>query len=339
MKYDEHTSSSAPTIFLDNIYYYSSEAAASVSPYCITEVTHLGIEAETASAINLSIGKTAEQEMTIEIESADADPVDLLIVNNSSGPITGSPAVSSTTDSGDGKLSVTLTWSSTPPDEIELNMLWSKASTPGNWQLSGSNITVQFEDTCDDIGTPGSGGGSGGGGTTSEPEFPLDFENGETLVAFDGGAAATNVSNPDTNGNTSANVLQFNKVVGSAWYSGVVFDDALRTTPLIDIANGTVFTVKVWSPNAGINMRFQLEGGIVDPTSPTGSDFPSYEVFQTINTANQWIELTFDFSTQVNGSEEYTRFSFFPDFDTNNQNPVSVEAIYYIDDITQSSAN
>jgi hypothetical protein len=118
--------------------------------------------------------------------------------------------------------------------------------------------------------------------------------------------------------------------VGSAWYSGVVFDETTRTSPLIDLTEGTVFTVKIWSPKAGIQVRFQLEGGVPDPATT-----PAYEVFQTINTANEWVTLTFDFTSQVDPQAQYEKFSLFPDFDVNNQNPVTVEAIYYIDDITQ----
>ena len=171
--------------------------------------------------------------------------------------------------------------------------------------------------------TTGGGGGGGGGGT--EPSLPLDFENGETMIAFDNGATAMNADNPDMNGNTSAKVLQFNKVVGSAWYSGVVFDESSRTTPIIDLANGSVFKIKIWSPNAGITVRFQLEGGAA----------PAYEVFQTLNTANEWVTLTFDFTSQVNAADTYPRFSIFPDFDPSNTADIAVESIYYIDDITQ----
>ena len=162
--------------------------------------------------------------------------------------------------------------------------------------------------------------------STGEPSLPLDFEDGvNPVIAFDGGATAAVIDNTDGGTNTSAKILQFNKVVGSAWYSGIVFDEALRTTPLIDLSNGTVFTVKMWSPTAGISVRFQLEGGAA----------PAYEVFQTIPNANEWVTLTFDFTSQVNTADTYPRFSLFPDFDPSNQDPVSVEAIYYIDDITQ----
>ncbi len=161
---------------------------------------------------------------------------------------------------------------------------------------------------------------------SGEPELPLTFEDGvNPVIPFDNGATAAVIDNPDMNSNPSAKVLEFVKVVGSAWYSGVVYDDNLSSSPLIDLSEGTVFTVKVWSPNAGIDIRFQLEGGAA----------PAYEVFQTISDANQWVTLTFDFTSQVNASDTYPRFSLFPDFDPTNQNPVSVEAIYYIDDITQ----
>ena len=162
--------------------------------------------------------------------------------------------------------------------------------------------------------------------TTGEPSLPLDFEDGfNPVIPFDGGATAAVINNTVGGTNTSSKILQFNKVVGSAWYSGVVFDDELRTTPLIDLSNGTIFTVKMWSPTAGVNVRLQLEGGAA----------PAYEAFQTIPTANEWVTLTFDFTSQVNTADTYPKFALFPDFDFGNQVPVSVEAIYYIDDISQ----
>jgi hypothetical protein len=159
-----------------------------------------------------------------------------------------------------------------------------------------------------------------------EPTLPLTFEDGVLpFIAFDGGATAAVIDNPDMAGNTSAKVLEFKKVVGSEWYSGVVFDESLRATPLFDLANGTIVTFKIWSPKAGVTLRCQLEGGAA----------PAYEVFQTIDTANEWITMTFDFTSQVNSTDTYPRIAIFPDFDTSNQNPVAEEAIYYIDDITQ----
>ncbi len=163
----------------------------------------------------------------------------------------------------------------------------------------------------------------GGGGGVS---LPLSFEDGfNPMIAFDGGASCAVVDNPDSNGNSSAKVLEFNKVVGAAWYSGVVFDENLNGDPLIDLSNGTVFTLKFWSPKAGINVRFQLEGGTA----------PAYESFVVVDEVNQWVDLVFDFTGVALESDTYPRFAFFPDFDTGNQNPVEEGVIYYIDDISQ----
>ncbi len=490
LKFDGTKGTTPSNIWLDNIYFYKeSGGGGTTSEYCETVVTHFGIAAETASAVKLTIANLDEQSMKVTVESADSDPVDVLVVNNLNGPITGSPAVSAVDDSEAGKLSVTLTWAETPPTDVELNVLWSKVSNPGNWQLSETNISVPFNATCSGSGggggtidteptaaapappsrdaanvisifsdaytdvplsnidpdwgqstdativdiagnstlsyanfnyqgmeldgsqdisgmeylhvdmwtadatvvemTPINASGSptenlvsltpitagqwnsydiplseftssgmslneivqlkfdgqkgttpsniwldniyfykeGDGGGTVASAFPIDFEDGSVLSgAFDGGANGANVENPDKSGiNTSSKVYQFNKVVNSAWYSGMynIFDQN------IDLTKGTTFTLKIWSPTAGINVRFQLEkeGGDGDPVT--------YQVDQAVSQANTWEELTFDFSSVVNTADGYDKIVIFPDYDESNQNPVSTEATYYIDDITQ----
>lgn len=143
------------------------------SPFCAETVTHLGIPAEAASAIKLSIFNTGELTMRVEIESANDDPVDVLIVNNIGGPITGSPAVSAV-DTMNGVLGVTLTWTGTPPADVDLNVLWSKESFGGNWQLSDMSTTVPFAGICD-----GDGGGGG-----EELLTNGDFQNMDTAPWF-----------------------------------------------------------------------------------------------------------------------------------------------------------
>ncbi len=160
------------------------------------------------------------------------------------------------------------------------------------------------------------------------PVTLFDFEGGEVFTgSFDGGAYGVNANNPDMSGiNTSAKVYQFYKVVGAAWYSGMFHIYGSD----IDLSQGTTFKIKIWSPNANINIRFQLEkeGG--------GGTPPTYQVDQTLTQANTWVELTFDFSsTALNPSDGYDKIVIFPDFDAGNQVPVATEAIYYIDDILQ----
>ncbi len=70
-------------------------------------------------------------------------------------------------------------------------------------------------------------------------------------------------------------------------------------------------------------MRLEQEPGVIDP--------PAYEIFQTLGNANEWVTLTFDFSSQAMSSYAYTRLVLNTDWDTD---PAGGET-YYIDDITQ----
>ncbi len=170
---------------------------------------------------------------------------------------------------------------------------------------------------------------SGGGGGGSKPEsFPINFEDDLALEgAFDNGATGSVETNPDQSGiNTSSKVYQFTKVVGSAWYSGAfnVFSADF------DPADGDLFKLKIWSPNAGINVRFQLE--------KEGNQGPivTYSVDETLATANTWVEMSFDFSaTGLDLADGYDKIVIQPDYDESNMVDVSTQAIYYIDDITQ----
>ena len=115
------------------------------SPYCGTSVTHFG--GDPNSEILLTIANLDATSMYVEIESANgSDPVDLLIVNNGSGA-----AISAEDFSVAGKIRRTLTWASGAPTTVDLNLLWSTQSFGGNWQLSQSDITINFADTCPTI--------------------------------------------------------------------------------------------------------------------------------------------------------------------------------------------
>ena len=115
--------------------------------FCGAETLHFG--GDPGSVILLTITNTGANSMVVEVESADADPVDFLLVNGGSGA-----AISAEDFSVPGKISRTLTWADTPPDEVVLNVLWSKASFPGNWQLSQGDITVDFAFDCNAANIP-----------------------------------------------------------------------------------------------------------------------------------------------------------------------------------------
>ncbi|MEO1262712.1 MAG: hypothetical protein AAFZ15_28150 [Bacteroidota bacterium] len=112
--------------------------------FCNAYVQHLGIPTEVATAIFLTITNVDANTMKVEIESADADPVDFLLVTNGSGAV-----ISAEDTSVPGKISRTLTWAA-PPAEVTLNVLWSKVSFPGNWQVSPSDFQVDFATVCAD---------------------------------------------------------------------------------------------------------------------------------------------------------------------------------------------
>ena len=163
----------------------------------------------------------------------------------------------------------------------------------------------------------------GGGGGTGTALF--DFEDGvNSFNAFEG-AAVANIPNPQSSGeNTSSRVMELVKPSGVPFYAGVNSDQTLGA-PIIDLSDGMIFNVKVWSPKANINVRMRLEQepGVEEP--------PAYEVFQTLATANDWVTLTFDFSSQATSSSTYTRLVLNTDWDTD---PAGGET-YYIDDIEQ----
>ena len=155
----------------------------------------------------------------------------------------------------------------------------------------------------------------------------LDFEDGVNMIPFQNGATSENITNPhNTTGNTSSKVLKFTKVVGCEWYSGVAYVTP-PASPIVDLSKGAVFSVKIWSPKAGINVRLSIEDG--NGTPPDAGDI------KVLTKANEWVTLTYDLTSKVGSSTKFAKVVVFPDFDASNQVPVATEAVYYIDDIKQ----
>ena len=112
--------------------------------YCGTQVTHFNIEAEVASAIDLTISNVDANTVEVSAVSSNDDVLDLLIV----GAQTDVAGVSATTIT-DGKASLTLTWADGAPASTSFEVLWSKASSPGNWMLRQSDLpTINTADAC-----------------------------------------------------------------------------------------------------------------------------------------------------------------------------------------------
>ncbi len=160
------------------------------------------------------------------------------------------------------------------------------------------------------------------------PALPIDFES--TILDYNPlgfeGATASIASNPDSSGNSSANVLQVYKASDAQDWGGMFI---LLDAP-IDFSSTTTFKVKVWSPFVGSRMVLKIEN------SADGSIKSEVEALTTV--ASQWEELTFDISLSVTEEKgvfstlnSYDKLVLFPNYGSGN------DETYYFDDIILSN--
>jgi beta-glucanase (GH16 family) len=111
-----------------------------------------------------------------------------------------------------------------------------------------------------------------------------------TLNGFDG-ANAQVIANPNMSGeNTTSNVVEFIKTLGSNGNAGVFWD----RSSAIDLSVNNKLSLKTWSPETGVVVRLKLEN------SADGSEF--YLVDASTSVSDAWETLTYDFS----GAPAYT---------------------------------
>jgi PKD repeat protein len=162
---------------------------------------------------------------------------------------------------------------------------------------------------------------------SQEPEIPMpatkkitdlkiDHETDVTWELF-GGSAVEIIDNPDKTGlNTSNKVLKLTH--GDQTWAGIVTE----LGGLLDFTGKTKLKVKLWAPAVG-TLKFKIEAG--------GGN-PSQEIDLNVATANEWVELVWDLSTDINGnpveSDKYSRLVLFPGWDTTSAD------IFYVDEIT-----
>ena len=144
-------------IYLDNIYFYNDGSTdtgggGDTTTYCETEVTHFNIEAETASAIKLTIVNSGDDKITVSGEGVNS-PIDLLFV--------GAPAAggtSSSTTITNGVASFDITWAEgAMPATTTFELLWSTEASGGNWMVKPGTGTDALGniDTSNVCGTAG----------------------------------------------------------------------------------------------------------------------------------------------------------------------------------------
>ena len=153
--------------------------------------------------------------------------------------------------------------------------------------------------------------------------LPIDFEYPFALSSFDGGDISI-VDNPDTNGNSSANVAQLIKDAGQTWAGSKITVD----TPF-EITESITVTAKVWSPRAGLNLLMKFEDAVPWPDTKATA-----EITATTTVANAWEELTFTI-TGVDASLEYYNLVLI--MDNGTQGDGSSDYTIYVDDISVAS--
>lgn len=191
----------------------------------------------------------------------------------------------------------------------------------GNQGDGGPNSTYLFDDITQSLGTTP---------ILIYPVLPMNFESTAVsypFVNFAGGETSV-IPNPHVSGiNTSATVARMIKNPGETYGGSVI-----QMAGPIDFSSTTrIVKVKVWSPIAGKKLLLKFEG------SPTDYDNGAFETEVTINNANVWEELIFDYNSPtlfppVNNNDN--KIVFFFDFGT--QGDGGPNSTYYFDDVAFS---
>ncbi|MFM9020717.1 MAG: hypothetical protein ACKOOA_05260 [Sediminibacterium sp.] len=206
-------------------------------------------------------------------------------------------------------------------------------SMANNWEdlvfdFSGINTANSYDRIVliFDLGTPGDGSSNFTFYfddlrlTNSFPvAIPLNFEHPVTYdwFNFDGGNM-TIINNPQPGGiNTSAKVAKMVKNAGQPW--GGSF---LTLSEPIPFSLSKTFKMKVFSPRVGAKVLLKVEN-----SSNPGINF---EREVTINTANAWTEITFDYSA-ITTANSYDRIVLI--FDLGTPGDGSSNFTFLVDDI------
>ncbi len=157
-------------------------------------------------------------------------------------------------------------------------------------------------------------------GETESFSLPIDFEADNVDYTFTdfGNVVTSRIDNPDASGNnTSAKVGALNKPANAEVWGGTF----MQLGSPIDFETSDQLKLKVWSPKAGITVKFKVENS-------TNPDINA-EIDVINSESNSWEDLSFDFSA-IDKSQDYDRVVLFFDFDNNGDG-----SDYYFDGIGQ----
>ena len=201
---------------------------------------------------------------------------------------------------------------------------YNKASIFFNFGVTGATAgakTYYFDDVAF------------GGGTPPPPPgwSPITFDSSSltyTLSGFGGAEDSTVVVDPAGGPNKVAKVVK--SATAELWAGTTVSTGPNFSVPTLPFtALATKMMVRVWSPDAGIQVRLKVEDA-ADPTR-------SVETEATTTVANAWETLTFDFANQAAGTAAlnlaftYNKASIFFNFGVTGA--TAGAKTYYFDDV------
>jgi hypothetical protein len=166
----------------------------------------------------------------------------------------------------------------------------------------------------------------------AQMDLPVTFEDPTVeygLIGFGGADASTIEADPTDSSNTVAKVIK--SATAELWAGTTITNLAGEgfATPIPFTETDTKMTVRVWSPDSAIQVRFKVEDHL-DPTK-------SVETEATTTVSGAWETLTFDFANEAAGTAElnldysYDKASIFFNFGVTGA--VAGEKTYYFDDV------
>ncbi len=264
--------------------------------------------------------------MTVRVWSPDAGIQVRLKVEDAADP-TKSVETEATVTTAAGWQTLTFNFANQAAGTAALNLAYTynKASIFFNFGVTGATAgakTYYFDDVAF------------GGGTPPPPPTGWDtitFDDAAvtyTLTGFGGADDSTVVADPTNAANKVARVLK--SATAELWAGTTVSTGPNFSVPAIPFtASATTMTVRVWSPDAGIQVRLKVEDA-ADPTK-------SVETEATVTTAAGWQTLTFNFANQAAGTAAlnlaytYNKASIFFNFGVTGA--TAGAKTYYFDDV------
>jgi len=218
--------------------------------------------------------------------------------------------------------------------EITSNVTWTASSNQAWLTLnaaSGSGVAVITANAADNPGTTGRSATitiTGNGlpaktiavtqnGAAIQITLPINFESSGTYVFtdFDGGVGSVVVNPYQTGSNLSNKVGKIVRNSGATWAGSY-----LTLNNKIDFSAYSTFSMKVYSPRAGVPVLLKLEG-----------DVGPSEVLATTTMANTWETLTWNFAGKP--SNVYNKLVLMFDFGAVGNGTAS--STFFFDDIYQ----